>query len=67
MEEEKEELQHNFWTELFKYLVDQKIPELEKVKERIATVEKRAKISMNDYLGLGALHTLLSPLQTETN
>jgi hypothetical protein len=64
LEEEKEEPQKEFWTEMFQYLVDQKIPELEKVRETIATVEKRANISVHDYLGGGALHT---PLNTKTD
>ncbi len=64
MEEEKEEPQKEFWTELFQYLVDQKIPELEEVREKIATVEKRTNISVHDYLGFGALHT---PLKTYTD
>ncbi len=48
---------------MFRYLADQKVPNLKQVKERIATVEKRAKISAKDYLGFGVLHT---PLKTET-
>ena len=46
MEEEKVEPQKEFWTEMFKYLVDQKIPELEEVREKIATLEKRANIKV---------------------
>ncbi len=50
-------------TQLLQYLTDQKIPELARIKEFIPTVEKRAKISVNNYLGFGALHT---PLNTKT-
>ncbi len=49
--------------QLLQYLADQKIPEVARIKEFITTVEKRAKISVNDYLGFGALHT---PLNTYT-
>ncbi len=51
-------------TQLLQYLTDQKIPEVARVKEFIATVEKRAKISVNDHLGK---QPLTSPLQTKTN
>jgi hypothetical protein len=63
LEEKKEEPQKEFWIELFKHMTDQKIPELEELKEKIATLEKRANIKVKDYLGGGALHT---PLQTKT-
>ncbi len=63
LEEEKEEPQKEFWTEMFKHMADQQIPELEEVREGIATIEKRANIKVKDYLGGGALHT---PLQTIT-
>ncbi len=45
-------------------MADQEIPELEQIKEHIATVQKRANIRVKDYLGFGALHT---PLKTKTN
>ncbi len=49
---------------MLQYLTDQKIPELAMVKERIATVEKRAHIKAKEHLGFGALHT---PLNTYTD
>ncbi len=49
---------------MLQYLTDQKIPELAMVKERIATVEKRAHIKAKEHLGGGALHT---PLNTKTD
>ncbi len=48
---------------MLQYLTDQKIPELAMVKERIATLEKRAHIKAKEHLDFGALHT---PLQTNT-
>jgi hypothetical protein len=51
-------------TQLLQYVSDQKIPEVARIKEFIPTIEKRAKISLNDYLGK---QPLTSPLQTETN
>ena len=50
-------------TQLLQYLTDQKIPEVERINDFIPTIEKRAKISMNDYLGKGEL---TSP-QTKTD
>jgi hypothetical protein len=45
-------------------MTDQKIPEVARIKEFIHIIEKRAKISVNDYLGRDALHT---PLNTYTD
>ncbi len=44
-------------------MVDQKIPELKEIREKIATVEQRAKIYVKDYLGFGPLN---KPIQTKT-
>ena len=53
----------DFYTELMQYMADQKIAEIEEVKEWIATVEQRAKINVKDYLGFGAIDT---PIKTCT-
>ncbi len=50
--------------QLLQYLTDQKIPEVARFKEFIPTIEKRAKISVNEYLGK---QPLTSPLQTHTD
>jgi hypothetical protein len=42
-------------------MTEQEIPEVDRIKEFIPTIEKRAKISMNDYLGKG----VLTPLKTK--
>jgi hypothetical protein len=42
----------------------QKIRDVARIKELLPTVEKRAKISVNDHLGKG---TLLTPIQTITD
>ncbi len=44
---------------MLKYMADQEIPELEQIKEHIATVEIRAQIRVKEHLGFGALHTTL--------
>ncbi len=44
-------------------MTEQKIPEVARINEFIPTIEKRAKISVKDYLGKGAL----TPLQTKTD
>ena len=46
------------------YLRDVKCPDLEKISKEFDNVEKRAKISVKDYLGK---HALTSPLQTYTH
>jgi hypothetical protein len=43
-------------------LTDQKIPEVARINDLIPTIEKRAKISLKDFLGKGAL----KPLKTKT-
>ncbi len=44
--------------QLLQYLTEQKIPEVSRVKEFIPTIEKRAKISVNDHLGKQPLTSL---------
>jgi hypothetical protein len=44
-------------------MTDQKIPEAERIKELIPTVEKRTNIVVNDFLGK---HPLTSPIKTIT-
>ncbi len=39
VEEKKEETQKDFYSELVQHMVDQKIPELKEIREKIATVE----------------------------
>ena len=46
IEEKKEAPQKDFYNELMQYMADQKIPSLEKLKEKFATIEKRANISI---------------------
>ncbi len=46
------------------YLRAVKCPELEKLLKKFDTIEKRAKISLNNYLGK---QPLTSPLQTNTH
>ena len=45
------------------YIGKQQIQDAEKLKASLAAVEKRAKISVNEYLGK---QPLLTPLQTKT-
>jgi hypothetical protein len=57
----------NGWTksgflELLQFMTDREIPEVEKIKETIGIIEKRAKISVKDYLGFDRLTT---PIKTE--
>ncbi len=47
--------------QLLQYLTDQKIPKVARIKAFIPTIEKRAKISVNEYLGK---QPLTSPLKT---
>jgi hypothetical protein len=49
--------------QLLQYLTDQKIPEVARIKEFIPTIEKRAKISVNEFIGK---QSLTSPLQKKT-
>ena len=49
-------------TQLLQYLIDQEIPEVARIYDLIPTVEMRAKISLNKYLG----KPILTPLQSKT-
>ena len=48
---------------LLQYMTDQKIPKVARIKEFIPTIEKRAHMWLNDFLGKDTLHT---PIQTTT-
>ena len=50
------------FTQLLQYLIDQEIPEVARIYDLIPTVEMRAKISLNKYLG----KPILTPLQSKT-
>ncbi len=50
------------FTQLLQYMTDNKIAEVARIKEIIPTIEERAKISLNDFLGKQPL----TPLQTIT-
>ncbi len=52
----------SFYSQLINYLRAVKCPDLDRVLKEFDTVEKRAKISLNDYLGK---QPLTSPLQTK--
>jgi hypothetical protein len=49
-----------FW-QLLQYLTDQKIHEADRIEDFVPIVEKRAHISLNDYLGKQSLQL---PIQT---
>ncbi len=54
----------SFYSQLINYLRAVECPYLDRVLKEFDTVEKRAKISLNDYLGK---QPLTSPLQTYTH
>ncbi len=54
----------SFYSQLINYLRAVECPDLDRVLKDVDTVEKRAKISLNDYLGK---QPLTSPLKTKTD
>ncbi len=55
---------NDFYSQIINYLRAEKCPDLDRVLELFDTIEKRAKISISDYLGK---QPLTSPLQTYTD